>query len=254
MQMWISMSEKCDNIFLTLYLIIALLSLNKYKKFTRKIFTQKNFTQKIFTQKKFHPKNFHQKNVNKKEFSSKKFSSKKFSPKKFSPKIFSPQKNFHPKNFHQKNVNKKEFSSKKFSSKKFSPKKFSPKKFFTQKNSPEKFSLKKNFTQKIFTQIVWLTFVDLRWAQLYVSLVILYISRSGSGGVSHLGPDRKEMWKFWPIFSIVFWFFDTQNTLHIIVKGLKYAFLSVLNKSAILLFDDFVTEQQQTVCRKNWGY
>ena len=207
------MSEKCDNIFLTLYLIIALLSLNKYKKFTRKIFTQKNFTQKIFTQKKFHPKNFHQKNVNKKEFSSKKFSSKKFSPKKFSPK-----------------------------------------KFFTQKNSPEKFSLKKNFTQKIFTQIVWLTFVDLRWAQLYVSLVILYISRSGSGGVSHLGPDRKEMWKFWPIFSIVFWFFDTQNTLHIIVKGLKYAFLSVLNKSAILLFDDFVTEQQQTVCRKNWGY
>ena len=86
------------------------------------------------------------------------------------------------------------------------------------------------------------------------SIYILHISRSGSGGVSHLGPDRKEMWKFWPIFSIVFWFFDTQNTLNIIVKGLKYAFLSVLNKSAILLFDDFVTEQQQTVCRKNWGY
>ena len=74
------------------------------------------------------------------------------------------------------------------------------------------------------------------------------------GGVSHLGPDRKEMWKFWPIFSIVFWFFDTQNTLHIIVRGLKHAFFSVLNDSAILLFDGFVTEQQQTVCRKNWGY
>ena len=37
------------------------------------------------------------------------------------------------------------------------------------------------------------------------------------GGVSHNGPDRKQMWKCWPIFSIEFWFFDTQNTFYLIV-------------------------------------
>ena len=57
---------------------------------------------------------------------------------------------------------KKIFTKKIFHPKKFSPKKFSIKKFFTQKI----------FTQtKFFTQIAKLFFVDLRWAQLYVSLV-----------------------------------------------------------------------------------
>ena len=32
----------------------------------------------------------------------------------------------------------------------------------------------KKITQKIFTQIVTLSFVDLRWAPLYVSLVLAY--------------------------------------------------------------------------------
>ena len=27
-------------------------------------------------------------------------------------------------------------------------------------------------------------------------------------GVSHLGPDRKQMWKFWPTFFISIWFFS----------------------------------------------
>ena len=53
------------------------------------------------------------------------------------------KKNFHPKNFHPKN---------------FHPKKFSPKKIHP----------------KIFTKIVRLSFVDLRWAQLYVSLVSVF--------------------------------------------------------------------------------
>ena len=46
-----------------------------------------------------------------------------------------------------------------------------PKKIFTPKKK-KKYSQKKIFTQIIFTQkIVRLSFVDLRWAQLYVSLV-----------------------------------------------------------------------------------
>ena len=29
------------------------------------------------------------------------------------------------------------------------------------------------------------------------------------GGFSPIGPDRQQMWKFWPIFCIEIWFFDT---------------------------------------------
>ena len=36
------------------------------------------------------------------------------------------------------------------------------------------------------------------------------------------------MWKFWPIFSIEIWFFDTQNTFNLIVKGLKKCIFHVL--------------------------
>ena len=44
-----------------------------------------------------------------------------------------------------------------------------------------------------------------------------------SKGSAPHGPDRKPMWKCLPIFSIEFWFFDTQNTfcLIAIVSGLK---------------------------------
>ena len=48
--------------------------------------------------------------------------------------------------------------------KKCSPNKFSPKKIFTQKFFR---------TNKFFTESVRLSFVDLRWAQLYVSLVVV---------------------------------------------------------------------------------
>ena len=33
----------------------------------------------------------------------------------------------------------------------------------------------------------------------------------GGGGVSPIGPNRKQMWEFWPIFSIEIWFFVTQK-------------------------------------------
>ena len=44
--------------------------------------------------------------------------------------------------------------------------------------------------------------------------------RKGGAGVGHLGPDCKQLWKFWPIFSVEY-------------------------DSAIPLPDRFVTEQQQ---------
>ena len=58
---------------------------------------------------------------------------------------------------------------------------------------------------------------------MFVSIVMLWggvtkadILRSGwpkgGGGVSHLGPDRKHMWKFWSIFFNGIWLYDTQNT------------------------------------------
>ena len=46
--------------------------------------------------------------------------------------------------------------------------------------------------------------------------------------VSHLGPDRKQMWKFW-FFFIDIGFFDTQNTSFLIVKGLKNAIFTPLS-------------------------
>ena len=104
---------------------------------------------------------------------------KKF-PKKISKKKFHP-KNFHPKIFTQKMFTRKNITHKNFTqnfhSKKFSPKKFHPKKNVHSKNvhptnfHPKKFSHKKFFAQRIFfTESVRLSFVDLRWAQLYVSL------------------------------------------------------------------------------------
>ena len=74
--------------------------------------------------------------------------------------------------------------------------------------------------------------------------------RGGREG-SPLGPDRKQMWKFWPI-SLKIWFFDTQNTFYLIVRGPKNAFFHALDASTIPLFDHFVTEQQQSV-GKYWG-
>ena len=43
-------------------------------------------------------------------------------------------------------------------------------------------------------------------------------------GFAPICPDRKEIQKFWPIFFIEIWFFDTQNTFNLIVRGLKNAF------------------------------
>ena len=52
--------------------------------------------------------------------------------------------------------------------------------------------------------------------------------REEGGGVSHLGPDRKQMWKLWRIFFNGIWLYDTQNTFYLIVRGLKNAFLMPL--------------------------
>ena len=41
--------------------------------------------------------------------------------------------------------------------------------------------------------------------------------------------DRKKMWKIWPIFFNGIWLYDTQNTYHLIVRGLKNAFLMPLS-------------------------
>ena len=130
------------------------------KNFHPKTSHPENFTQTISTIK-FHPKNFHKKKIHPKNFSPKKISPKKFSPKKISPKKFSPKK-CSPKIFTQKNFHPKNFTQKKCSLKKCSPNKFSPKKISTPTNFRTKF---------FFTESVRLSFVDLRWAQLYVSLV-----------------------------------------------------------------------------------
>jgi len=45
------------------------------------------------------------------------------------------------------------------------------------------------------------------------------------GGGSPLGPDHKQMWKFWTHFFIKIWLFDNHNTFDLIVRGLKNAFL-----------------------------
>ena len=43
----------------------------------------------------------------------------------------------------------------------------------------------------------------------------------GGVEVSHIGPGRKQMWIFLPIFSIEVWLFDAQDTFYLFVKGLK---------------------------------
>ena len=77
--------------------------------------------------------------------------------------------------------------------------------------------------------------------------------RKGGGGwslVSPFGPDRKQMWEFWPLFSIEMWFFDTQNTSHVQWGDSRMHFACPL-RLHLSLSHHFVTEQQQTVrdCR-----
>ena len=103
--------------------------------------------------------------------------------KKIQKKIFT-QKFSLKKMFTQKNITHKNFTQN-FHSKKFSPKKFHPKKMFTQKMFTQQIFTQQIFTQKnfhtkkfrtkfFFTESVRLSFVDLRWAQLYISLVLHY--------------------------------------------------------------------------------
>ena len=81
------------------------------------------------------------------------------------------QKNITHKNFTQ-NFHSNKFSpQKKCSLKKCSPNKFSPKKIFTQKNFR---------TKNFFTESVRLSFVDLRWAKLDVSLVYGFLGKKWS--------------------------------------------------------------------------
>ena len=73
---------------------------------------------------------------------------------------------------------------------------------------------------------------------------------SGEGGVSPHSPDRKQMWNFWPNFSLKF------DSLILITHFIALWWVSkmhfhVLNASAILLSDHFVTEQQQAVWRNS---
>ena len=48
----------------------------------------------------------------------------------------------------------------------------------------------------------------------------------GGGGcrVSPLGPERKQMWKSWPILGLEIWFFDTQNKFNSFWGVLKCIF------------------------------
>ena len=58
------------------------------------------------------------------------------------------------------------------------------------------------------------------------------------------------MQKFWPIFSIEIWFFDTQNTFYLIVRGLTNAFLCPFRLCYSAIRPETETEQQQTVLGK----
>ena len=111
--------------------------------------------------------------------------------------------------------------------KKFSTKKFSPKKKFHHKNfHPKEFSTKKNFHPKIFTQnisffskysIVRLSFVDLRWAQLYVSLVSYFLFFYISGTEAHTLHRWLVNIKFHLeviIIPKIFWYFMFYNILY----------------------------------------
>ena len=66
--------------------------------------------------------------------------------------------------------------------------------------------------------------MDLRSNVFFKRYFTVRLTVRGGGEVSPVGPDRKQMWKYCPIFSIEIWFFDTQNTFYLIVRGLKNAF------------------------------
>ena len=53
--------------------------------------------------------------------------------------------------------------------------------------------------------------------------------RKGAGGVSHLGRDQKQMWKFWPIFLIVG---GLKKAFFIPLTPLLYCYLTVLWQSS----------------------
>ena len=60
----------------------------------------------------------------------------------------------------------------------------------------------------------------LRWIKKFLQRLLLCFALGE-------GPDRKQMWRFFPVF-IKIWFFDTQNSFYIIVRGLKNAFFMPL--------------------------
>ena len=87
---------------------------------------------------------------------------------------------------------------------------FKPKNFIHNEFSPKKFSHKKIFTHKIFTpiffiilkySIVRLSFVDLRWAQLYVSLVALIFDFRGDKISINIWVGFRPAKYFFEIFS-----------------------------------------------------
>ena len=55
----------------------------------------------------------------------------------------------------------------------------------------------------------------------------LFTVRLTIRGGGPFGYDRKQMWKFWPIYSIKIWFLYTQGTFALIVRGLKNATFTV---------------------------
>ena len=69
-------------------------------------------------------------------------------------------------------------------------------------------------------------------------------------GGQPLGPDRKQMWKFWTIFFIEIWFFDTQNIFYLIVKGLKNAFFMSFR---LLLYHYPTVLWQESLTREELG-
>ena len=65
-------------------------------------------------------------------------------------------------------------------------------------------------------------------------------------GISSIGPDRNQMWKCLPIFNMEIWFFGTQNTFYLIVRGLKNAWLK-----NIRFFYDFPISWLKQSLKKN---
>ena len=74
--------------------------------------------------------------------------------------------------------------------------------------------------------VPWLYFF-----QKYIRAVIkkgLFTARltlMGRGEISLVGPDRKRMWKIWPILALKFDFFDTHDICHLIERGSKIHFI-----------------------------